>query len=518
MKKYLIIISTLCFTILSKAQNVGIGTGTPVNKLHVIGSLLINEPTVAINSLPTPAQTTTLINNSTVAFLYNDSTGYIYDPGGPAGNYISNLIAFADVNAGSNIGFEINFTDMDLNTGDSLIIKESSTSTNPALYAVGNGFSSTGKIIINGSALYLIFKSNGDANIGRGFSMQFRRLYSNTAILLGVTGVAGNALYYDTKKSAFRAGKLNNSVIGDNSFGSGNNTTASGSASTATGYNTIASGTSSTATGYGTTASGTSSTAQGYGTIASGTSSTATGIYTTASGYASMATGSNNSASGDYSTATGFNTIASGYASTAMGLNTIANGNFSMALGNYVSTSNFEGSLTIGDNSTTTIMNTFVSNGFRARFANGYRLFTNSAANIGAYLNANANSWAALSDVRLKENFITVNGESFLKKIAAMPLSTWNYIGQDIKTLRHYGPMAQDFYKAFGHDALGEIGCDTLINQQDFLGVNLIAIQALEKRTQRIEKLELQVEALLNANIKLEQQVRRLKTSSNKRK
>jgi hypothetical protein len=43
--------------------------------------------------------------------------------------------------------------------------------------------------------------------------------------------------------------------------------------------------------------------------------------------------------------------------------------------------------------------------------------------------------------------------------------------------------MAQDFYKAFGKDGLGEIGCDTLINQQDFLGVSFIAIQALEKRT-----------------------------------
>ena len=50
--------------------------------------------------------------------------------------------------------------------------------------------------------------------------------------------------------------------------------------------------------------------------------------------------------------------------------------------------------------------------------------------------------------------------------------------------------MAQDFYAAFGKDSLGYIGCDTLINQQDFLGVNLIAIQALEKRTQKIEQLE----------------------------
>ena len=52
---------------------------------------------------------------------------------------------------------------------------------------------------------------------------------------------------------------------------------------------------------------------------------------------------------------------------------------------------------------------------------------------------------------------------------------------------RHNGPMAQDFYAAFGNDDLGKIGCDTLINQQDFLGVNLIAIQALEKRTEDIK-------------------------------
>jgi hypothetical protein len=135
-------------------------------------------------------------------------------------------------------------------------------------------------------------------------------------------------------------------------------------------------------------------------------------------------------------------------------------------------------------------MGTFVANGFRTRFAGGYRLFTNSAATVGAFLNADANSWAALSDVRMKENFLPVNGEVILERIAAMPQYTWNYIGQDVKTLRHYGPMGQDFYKAFGRDALGEIGCDTLINQQDFLGVNFIAIQALEKRTQEIKELK----------------------------
>ena len=173
-----------------------------------------------------------------------------------------------------------------------------------------------------------------------------------------------------------------------------------------------------------------------------------------------------------------------------MGDNVTASGSYSIAMGSYVSTSGLSGSFTIGDRSTTTVMGTFVANGFRARFASGYRLFTNSAASIGAFLNADANSWAALSDVRKKENFLPVDGEAMLERIAAMPQYTWNYIGQDVTRLRHYGPMGQDFYKAFGHDALGEIGCDTLINQQDFLGVNLIAIQALEKRTEEIKTLK----------------------------
>ena len=112
------------------------------------------------------------------------------------------------------------------------------------------------------------------------------------------------------------------------------------------------------------------------------------------------------------------------------------------------------------------------------------------------------NSWSAVSDVRLKENFIPITGESFLQKIATMHLSSWNYKTQDTKVFRHYGPMAQEFYKDFGKDDLGSIGCDTLINQQDFLGVNLIAIQALEKRTSTLDtenkKLMLNNEGLEN--------------------
>ncbi len=48
--------------------------------------------------------------------------------------------------------------------------------------------------------------------------------------------------------------------------------------------------------------------------------------------------------------------------------------------------------------------------------------------------------------------------------------------------------MAQDFYAAFGNDGIGTIGNDTTLASADFDGVNLIAIQALEKRTSDLQK------------------------------
>ena len=56
-----------------------------------------------------------------------------------------------------------------------------------------------------------------------------------------------------------------------------------------------------------------------------------------------------------------------------------------------------------------------------------------------------------------------------------------------MKQYRHYGPMAQDFFTAFGHDELGAIGVDKSISQADFDGVNLIAIQALIKEVEALK-------------------------------
>jgi hypothetical protein len=75
-------------------------------------------------------------------------------------------------------------------------------------------------------------------------------------------------------------------------------------------------------------------------------------------------------------------------------------------------------------------------------------------------------------------------------------LSSWNFIGHDPKEFRHYGPMAQDFFSAFGQDGIGQIGSETTINSGDLAGILMIAVQALEKRTAELKQKEAQIAVL----------------------
>ena len=219
---------------------------------------------------------------------------------------------------------------------------------------------------------------------------------------------------------------------------------------------------------------GSCSFASGFEVFAMGAGAAAFGLRTNASGKAAFASGENTTASGDYSFVHGVSATASGHNS--------------VALGNMVSTDGKQGAFVFGDNTKTLVLKSNLDNQMSMRFAGGYRLYTDANQNAGISLSAGGNSWQVLSDVNRKENFAPVNGEAFLEKIRDMKLTSWNYKGQDPKTFRHYGPMAQDFFGAFGHDAYGAVGNDTTINQADFDGVNLIAIQALVRRTEQLRQ------------------------------
>jgi hypothetical protein len=80
------------------------------------------------------------------------------------------------------------------------------------------------------------------------------------------------------------------------------------------------------------------------------------------------------------------------------------------------------------------------------------------------------------SDRNVKEHFSPVSARDILEKVSALPISEWNYKA-DNETLRHIGPVAQDFYAAFN------VGMDDRhISMVDADGVALAAIQGLNQK------------------------------------
>jgi len=77
-----------------------------------------------------------------------------------------------------------------------------------------------------------------------------------------------------------------------------------------------------------------------------------------------------------------------------------------------------------------------------------------------------------LSDRSRKENITAISHAEILDKVAGLAISQWNYIDQNVS---HIGPMAQDFYAAFG---LGNTNKGIAAIDSD--GIALAAIQALK--------------------------------------
>ena len=77
------------------------------------------------------------------------------------------------------------------------------------------------------------------------------------------------------------------------------------------------------------------------------------------------------------------------------------------------------------------------------------------------------------SDRNLKTNIASIDPVDMLERVRALPITTWNYISDDV-SIRHIGPMAQDFAALFA------VGADDRhIHSIDGQGVALAAIQGL---------------------------------------
>jgi trimeric autotransporter adhesin len=221
--------------------------------------------------------------------------------------------------------------------------------------------------------------------------------------------------------------------------------------------------------------------------VVSGVDAAGFGASSTVSGTVGFSAGGSNECSGFACVAIGWTNVASGQGSVALGERVHASADWAVALGRRAHAKH-TGAFAFGDASTTDSLRSTANNQFSARAAGGYRLFTNAALSAGLTMSAGGSTWNAVSDRNRKEMFERVDLEDILARVMRVPVTSWNYIAEG-RQVRHIGPMAQDWHAAFG------LNDDPLtINQGDFDGINLAAIQALERRTTeqagRIRELE----------------------------
>ena len=297
---------------------------------------------------------------------------------------------------------------------------------------------------------------------------------------------------------------LNLSTTGSNNTAHGrsslhSNTT--GSQNTATGFAALSDNTSGAAnTANGVVAlsrntTGSYNTATGDGALYNNT----TGRFNTANGLEALLNnteGDNNTAAGSFAliaNTTGNNNTANGWYS----LQNNTTGTYNIADGVDALYSNTTGTFNtaigvgadVGSGDLTNA--TAIGHGAVVDASDKVRIGNNSVTVIEGQV-----AYTFSSDRNKKENFQPVDGEEVLRKIRQFNLTSWNYIGQDAKTLRHYGPMAQDFYAAFGHDAIGTVGTPKTINSGDMAGVMMIAIKALATENDQLKSAVAKQEAV----------------------
>ena len=210
-------------------------------------------------------------------------------------------------------------------------------------------------------------------------------------------------------------------------------------------------------------------------TVLGGVSDSAT------AGFAMVSGGNNNTSSGQRSTVPGGeNNTASGDFSFAAGRNATA-GDRSFVWNSYNSYNSYNNLPTRTDS-----FRVQAANGFDVAFGPNRDYFVAFNADTAGFIITTSTGaklsaggvWTNNSDRAKKRDFspiTTQSAQDILRKVVALSLSTWSYFAEDAK-IRHIGPMAQDFWKAFG---LGYD--DKTMTDIDARGVTLAAIQGLNQ-------------------------------------
>jgi hypothetical protein len=171
--------------------------------------------------------------------------------------------------------------------------------------------------------------------------------------------------------------------------------------------------------------------------------------------------------------AMGNNVLVTGATAWAVGRNLTGNGHFSTVMGSNASADAKVGSFVYGDNSTSDTVRNTANHQFMVRADGGYVFYSNVALTMGVELLPGGGSWSMISDRNKKFNIQLLSPLDFSPQFDSLAVLSWNYIGHDAV---HVGPIAQDFYSAFG---VGEK--PYLINMIDSDGTTFLGIKKLNE-------------------------------------
>lgn len=381
------------------------------------------------------------------------------------------------------------------------------------LSAVAGGFSNaaSGLRAFIGGGAYNEASRDG-AVVGGGYANLASQSYAvigggtanaASASLAAIGGGSGNLA--GGRHTAIAGGTHNRAESAYASIGGGSYNQASG------GTSTIAGGTRNYAVGIGSA-------------IGGGAGNSATGLQSTIAG------GLGNQVSDNYSLVSGGRGNLAGngngdlqdasYATVSGGLENRAEGAFSVVAGGHDNRSLGDFSYTAGNHalveaghpgtflfadSSEFTFTSLASDEFAVRATGGVRFATaldeDGAPLVGVRLGAGSGTWESLSDRDTKTAISPVDGRQVLDVLLRLPVSTWRYVGQN-DSVRHLGPMAQDFFALFG---LGED--ERYIGALDADGVAFAAIQGMYQLVQEKETL---IAALQAENDRQEAQLAQL--------
>jgi trimeric autotransporter adhesin len=480
------------------SENVGIGTLNPQGKLDVNGNLKISGPGSGLifpdGSIMTTAYGSNLSGNNVITAINSPSTTMtIADnrlPGSLArlsgANFWTGSNAFANGLSANNslitnVGNPVNAGDaVNKAYADASFIKFT-----PAAEQLSVGDA-------NGAAPMINLRGGSTCCSGPGgHTPAWFKVFQNGSFVatgnlgIGVSPMQGKGYRtsWDSYKGAFRSGYADNewddATVGFFSWAGGSNSTAEGLYALAFGDTNFARSTSSIAFGSGNEVKG----AAGF---SAGAGNRVCGVYGVALGNNARSGGPYINSKCDPDT---FNIR--GRAAVAIGYYVTADQDHTLALGKFASNNGWEGTFIWSDGSATASADTFrntANNEFAARATGGFRFRTNLGGTTGCNLPAGSGVFNCTSSRATKENFLKISGEEVLTKLRDVPISSWNYISEG-QQVRHIGPMAEDFYQAFG---LGT--GNTSIGVQDLAGVNLAAVKALDERTDELQKKTLELQ------------------------